>query len=312
MNNYIPGMRIFSLCHREEVLKHGALEGNFFRVVLRNPFPDNVTLSKKIKEYFSQSTSKLLPNYFGRQRFGWHRPTGHVLGRYILKRKPLEGMKRFISLDLIEEPEQIRHERNQLNSILDSNDKDLSKNLSLIFLRKEQNIVKAIFKYEHDPWKIVYFFPRTSILFYIHSVSSYLFNLYLLKRMERKFPPNKPISGEKIHNSTPMAPTVGYRTPEELDLKTDCGRLIQEIMTELNLEFTDFNLQDQKHIWTTIKGSWRPITVQWKSLTVFPKSKHSTLLSRMLNTSKIQKVQLLKLSWLQVPIFQYFSETSRN
>jgi len=309
LNNAIPGVHFFSVCHREEVLKYGALSGNFFRVVLRKSFPDNVDLTKALRDYFSQPSKEFIPNYFGRQRFGWHRPTGHVLGWYLLKRNPLEGMRQLISLVSLEEPEQIRAERAQLINILNSREKKELDNESLTFLRKERSIVKSIFKNENTPWKTVYLFPRNTIRFYLHSVSSYIFNLYVMKRKELDCPLNTPIPGEKVQNGTPVAPIVGYHTPDHLDLQTDCGRIIQEIMTELNLEFTDFNLQDQKHIWMTVKGSWRPLTVQWKALKIFPPRGSSTkqkLLNRVRTMPKTNESPIIEVALVPSTYFSTF------
>ena len=198
-------------------------------------------------------------------------------------------MRQFIALGSLEEPEQICSERAHLLNILNSREKKELDHESLTCHRKERSIVKSIFKNENTPWKTVYLFPRNTIHFYLRSVSSYIFNVYLMKRQELDCPLNTLVPGEKVQNGTLVAPIVGYNTPDHLDLQTDCGRIIQEIMTELNLEFTDFNLQDQKHIWLTVKGSWRPLTVQWKALKIFPKICSSTnqkLLNRVRNMPK--------------------------
>jgi len=200
-------------------------------------------------------------------------------------------MKQHVSLILTEEPEPVRSERDYLTSIINSSEKkQLDRRSEFNFLGKEWSIAKGILKNKNHPWKTLYRFPRAVIRFYLQSVASYIFNLYLMKRGESGYPLNRPINGEKMHNGLPIAPIVGCYTPDQFDLETDCGRIIKEIMNELDLEFNDFNLQDQKHVWTTLTESWRPLTVHWSSLKIFSGThgtKKQKLLDRIRNTPKI-------------------------
>ncbi|AFK23004.1 tRNA pseudouridine(13) synthase TruD [Pyrococcus sp. ST04] len=237
-------------------LKLGLLLGNWFLIRVRDANPS--TLPELIKEAKEKGG---FPNYFGIQRFGERRAVNHIVGKLLLQRKYEEAAEVFLGYpgDGMEGDEARRNflETKNVEKALEEFPK---------FLRYERAM---LYRYkETKSWKKAFLvLPRPILRIFIHSFQSYLFNLYLSRRIEEGLPLNEAVPGdivvqvkkgiplrtrtyrvtetnvdfvnEKIKNKEAMVsgPIFGYFMRKARGLP---GRIEDEILEESGVKLEDF------------------------------------------------------------------------
>ena len=182
----------------------------------------------------SEFKDSLLPNFYGYQRFGYRKPYNHEIGKLLLKHQFSSALQLLIDRYHV-----------------------YFKNLKDMDLR--------------DPIKYLRRIPYKILKLILQSYQSYIFNLYLTKRIILYGSLEKSLSGEKVwviedplnsklRKTVPVAPLVGYRYK---DFSSDCGKLIYKIMKEEDILPRDFIIKQFPEL--SLAGGFREISmVPWR------------------------------------------------
>jgi len=170
-------------------IKLGHLLGNRFRIIVRDV---DEGAFKRAKEIIHELREKGgFPNYFGYQRFGERRVVNHLIGKLLLQGNFDEAARLFLGYanGSMEGDEARRNfwETGDVNRALEEFPR---------FLRYERTLLYTYKK--TGSWKKAFLsLPLPIMRIFIHSYQSYLFNLYLSKRIE-ELPLNKALVGDIV------------------------------------------------------------------------------------------------------------------
>ncbi|NJE46328.1 tRNA pseudouridine(13) synthase TruD [Thermococcus sp. GR7] len=240
-------------------LKLGHLLGNRFKIIVRDV---DESAFERTKEIVRELRSKGgFPNYFGYQRFGERRVTNHLIGKLLLK-GDFEGAAR---LFLGAHGGGMEGDEARKN-FWETGDVNRALEEFPGFLRYERAM---LYKYkETGSWRKAFLsLPLPIMRIFIHAYQSYLFNLYISRRIEEGLPLNEALVGdivvqikggipyrdrtyrvtetnidfvkEKIRKGEAMVsgPLFGFSMRRARGIP---GRLEEELLAEENLSLKDF------------------------------------------------------------------------
>ncbi|WP_457742257.1 tRNA pseudouridine(13) synthase TruD [Thermococcus sp.] len=170
-------------------IKLGHLIGNRFMIIVRNV---GVNAFERTKEIIRELREKGgFPNYFGYQRFGEKRVVNHIIGKLLLQGKFEEAARLFLGYaDGSMEGDEARRnfwETGNVERALEEFPR---------FLRYERTLLYTYRKTRS--WRRAFLsLPMPILRIFIHSYQSYLFNLYLSRRIE-ELPLNEPLVGDIV------------------------------------------------------------------------------------------------------------------
>ncbi|WP_258084709.1 tRNA pseudouridine(13) synthase TruD [Thermococcus thermotolerans] len=171
-------------------IKLGHLRGNRFRIIVRDVDEKAFERAKEIVRELKKKGG--FPNYFGYQRFGERRVTNHLIGKLLLQ-GDFEGAARlFLGAHEggMEGDEARRH-------FWETGDVEKALEEFPNFLRYERAMLHR-YK-ETGSWKRAFLgLPLPIMRIFIHAYQSYLFNLYLSRRIERCIPLNEALVGDIV------------------------------------------------------------------------------------------------------------------
>ncbi len=170
-------------------IKLGHLLGNRFRIIVRDV---NEKALGRTKEIVSELREKGgFPNYFGYQRFGERRVVNHLVGKLLLQGKFDEAARLFLGYaDGSMEGDEARR------NFWETGDVDKALEEFPRFLRYERTLLYTYRK--TGSWKRAFLsLPLPVMRIFIHAYQSYLFNLYLSRRME-ELPLNEALVGDIV------------------------------------------------------------------------------------------------------------------
>ena len=170
-------------------IKLGHLLGNRFRIIVRDV---NEGAFERTKEIVGELREKGgFPNYFGYQRFGERRVVNHLVGKLLLQGKFDEAAKLFLGYaDGSMEGDDAR------KNFWETGDVDRALEEFPRFLRYERTLLYTYRK--TGSWKRAFLrLPLPVMRIFIHAYQSYLFNLYLSRRME-ELPLNEALVGDIV------------------------------------------------------------------------------------------------------------------
>ena len=158
----IKDIQLKLLYYSNERISLGFLKGNHFRI--------KVYTNKKPKE------AKLIPNYFGVQRFGKTRPITHLVGKEIIKGNPEGAVWVYLTKTFETEKEEVKKARRRL-----AKEKDLKNALDYFpfYLKYERTLLNHLAEYPGDYIGAIRVLPKTLKLMFVHAYQSYLFNKML-------------------------------------------------------------------------------------------------------------------------------------
>ncbi|WP_297439151.1 tRNA pseudouridine(13) synthase TruD [Thermococcus sp.] len=171
-------------------IKLGHLTGNRFRIIVRGVGDDAFERTREIVRELKRKGG--FPNYFGYQRFGEKRVTNHLIGKLLLQ-GDFEGAARlFLGAHEggMEGDEARRH-------FWETGDVEKALEEFPNFLRYERTL---LYRYkETGSWKRAFLsLPLPIMRIFIHAYQSYLFNLYISRRIERGIPLNEALVGDIV------------------------------------------------------------------------------------------------------------------
>ncbi len=159
----------------------GNLYGNHFTIKIREINSDKEEVFNKINKIHQEIIEfNGIPNYFGHQRFGTHRPISHIIGKHLLLGEIKEAIHLYISYTSEEETES----KNIARKIFqDTNDpcetiKLLPK--SMIF---EKGILKFLCKKPNDYLGAFLTLPKNLQRIFFHAYQSFIWNSVLSERI---------------------------------------------------------------------------------------------------------------------------------
>ncbi|AJB41083.1 tRNA pseudouridine 13 synthase [Thermofilum adornatum 1505] len=158
-------------------LRPGLLNGNYFTIKVREV--DCLNCLEDLVEELSEK--KMVPNYYGYQRFGSIRPVTHIVGKKILKGEYKEAIDELLLRIFPGESENSQKARSFLK---ETGDYQQALEIFPKTLRSERTIIRYLAKHPGD-----YVGALRSISSYIKKLfigayQAYLFNRLLSKRME--------------------------------------------------------------------------------------------------------------------------------
>ncbi|WP_456421383.1 tRNA pseudouridine(13) synthase TruD [Thermococcus sp.] len=168
-------------------IKLGHLLGNRFKIIVRDV---DEGAFKRVKEIIHELREKGgFPNYFGYQRFGEKRVVNHLIGKLLLQGNFDEAARLFLGYaGGSMEGDDARRD------FWETGDVDRALEAFPRFLRYERTL---LYTYKRTgSWKKAFLsLPLPIMRIFIHSYQSYLFNLYLSKRIE-EMPLNEALVGD--------------------------------------------------------------------------------------------------------------------
>ena len=170
-------------------IKLGHLLGNRFRIIVRDVGEDAF---EKAKETIRELREKGgFPNYFGYQRFGERRVVNHLIGKLLLRGEFDEAARLFLGYaDGSMEGDEARR------NFWETGDVDRALEEFPRFLRYERTLLYTYKKTGN--WRRAFLsLPLPIMRIFIHAYQSYLFNLYLSRRIE-ELPLNEPLVGDIV------------------------------------------------------------------------------------------------------------------
>jgi len=199
-------------------IKLGHLRGNRFRIVVRDVDEKALELSRDIVRELREKGG--FPNYFGYQRFGERRVTNHIIGKLLLEGEFEEAARLFLGAhgdDMMGDEAR--------KNFWESGDVERALREFPNFLRYERTLLHR-YK-ETGSWKRAFLsLPLPIMRIFIHSYQSYLFNLYLSRRIE-EMPLNEALPGD-----------IGVQVKGGIPLRDRTYRV-----TETNLDFVNRRIE---------------------------------------------------------------------
>ncbi len=170
-------------------IKLGHLLGNRFRIIVRDVNEGAFGMTKEIIGELREKGG--FPNYFGYQRFGERRVVNHLVGKLLLQGKFDEAARLFLGYaDGSMEGDEARR------NFWETGDVDKALEEFPRFLRYERTLLYTYRK--TGSWKRAFLrLPLPVMRIFIHAYQSYLFNLYLSRRME-ELPLNEALVGDIV------------------------------------------------------------------------------------------------------------------
>lgn len=171
-------------------IKLGHLLGNRFRIIVRDVSEDALDRTKEIVWELREKGG--FPNYFGYQRFGERRVVNHLIGKLLLQGDFEEAARLFLgAYDGSMEGDEAR------KNFWETGDVERALEEFPGFLRYE----RTLFHRYKDTWSWKRAFlslPLPIMRIFIHAYQSYLFNIYLSRRIEEGLPLNEPLVGDIV------------------------------------------------------------------------------------------------------------------
>jgi len=171
-------------------IKLGHLLGNRFRIIVRDVAENAFEMTREI--FGELHATGGFPNYFGYQRFGERRVVNHIVGKLLLT-GDFEGAARLFlgAYDGSMEGDEARR------NFWESGDVEKALEEFPRFLRYERTLLH---RYKTTgSWKRAFLsLPLPVMRIFIHAYQSYLFNLYLSRRIEEGLPLNEPLVGDVV------------------------------------------------------------------------------------------------------------------
>ncbi|MGM0605796.1 MAG: tRNA pseudouridine(13) synthase TruD [Halobacteriota archaeon] len=237
----IDGAEIEVLGRAGRALSFGDLYGNRFSIRVREADrPENVAAVTADLAAFAGGdetdtngeTTVGVPNYFGQQRFGSHRPVTHEVGLRIVSGDWREAVLAYVGRPADTEPEGTRAARAFVDEQAASADPDWQAALDRMpnRLRFERSMLHRLAEdgaetaddFKHALQAV----PSNLQRLFVNAAQSYAFNRILSERLERGLPFDRPIAGDVCCFADRDAPE-GVYAPDDSRLQRVTDRRVR-------------------------------------------------------------------------------------
>ncbi|MDD4983456.1 MAG: tRNA pseudouridine(13) synthase TruD [Candidatus ainarchaeum sp.] len=236
----------------DKKLELGDLDKNYFEIIIRG-IDKNKDLEKIIKQ-IQKDIKNGIPNAFGEQRFGSIRNSNHLIGKLFFEGKTKEAVELFLTGISGTEPENTVKARELVKQ---GNLKDAIRTFPKEN-KYEKAILNALIKNPNDynnAWNQI---PKTLAYLFVHAYQSYLFNLYLEKRVKEFENPLEKQDGDILdEQGFVLGPIYGHST--EL-AKEEVGKLEQSILDQENFSLPTFKIANFPMM--SVEGDRRKIKLE--------------------------------------------------
>ncbi|WP_132056997.1 tRNA pseudouridine(13) synthase TruD [Halorussus amylolyticus] len=277
-------------------LEFGDLAGNAFEIVVRDAGnPENTAAIREELEAFGGGKPGTVgvPDFFGQQRFGSHRPVTHEVGLHVVRDEWEEAVRAYVANPYDTEPEGTQSARREVADAFDDRDWRAALDALPRRLGFERAMVNRLVERDGDDPEdfraALEAVPSNLQRLFVNAAQSYAFNRILSERLARGLPFHRPVAGdvvcftERVDGLTVpdtdrlqevtenrvetvarhcergrafvTAPLVGTET--ELG-KGEPGEIEREVLADLDLEPGDFDLPGE----FDSTGTRRPILVR--------------------------------------------------
>jgi tRNA pseudouridine13 synthase len=212
-------------------LEFGDLAGNAFEVTVSDPErPDEVeTTTDALRDFGGGRVA--VPNVFGHQRFGSHRPVTHEVGLHVVREEWRQAVLTYVGNPADSEPERTQAARETVDGVAASADPDWQAALDAMpgHLGYERSMLHALVEnggeepadfraaLETVPWNLQRLF--------VNAAQSYAFNRMCSERLRRGLPFDRPVAGDVVCFADADAPE-GLSVPDTDRLqRVDEGRV---------------------------------------------------------------------------------------
>jgi tRNA pseudouridine13 synthase len=183
----IPNVEFKGVWSMDRPITPSMIYGNRFTVVIRS-----VEKMECAEEALKMIHAVALPNYYGYQRFGTIRPVSHLLGKALL-RKDAEAFLDIMFCRIFP------HESDSAKKARELACRGEYQKALEAFPKKfiEERAVLRRLASGVDLWNAVMSIPVQILRIYVEAAQSYLFNVFLSRRMELG-PLEKPVEGDLV------------------------------------------------------------------------------------------------------------------
>jgi tRNA pseudouridine13 synthase len=211
----IEGIRISDLVVSDSRLHLGDLEGNRFRIVVRNPDLTIDRFDETLRGTREQINANGVPNYYGYQRFGTIRPNTHLVGKKLVLGDVEGAVMSYLGSPCTTEKEDAEYARHYVDQ---TRDYPGALRLYPKRLGYERAMLDHLTKNHSDYVGAIRRLPKRLGRLLVQAYQSYLFNRILSTITETEL---------EIGNS--FLPLIGFRTdvddgPEREIVKTVLDR----------------------------------------------------------------------------------------
>jgi tRNA pseudouridine13 synthase len=192
----------------------GDLAGNAFEITVRDPAaPENVTAITTDLQAFADNEREAdsalaidgpatvaVPNYFGQQRFGSHRPVTHEVGLAAVRRDWREAVRTYVGNPHDREPERTREARTFVDEEMGSDAPDWGVTLERYpsHLGYERSMLHRLTEEPGDFRRALEAVPTNLQQLFVNAAQSYVFNRILSERLARGLPFVEPVAGDVV------------------------------------------------------------------------------------------------------------------
>jgi len=185
-------------------LEFGDLAGNAFEIRIDDPErPEQVdAVTDALTDFGSGRVA--VPNVFGHQRFGSHRPVTHEVGLHVVREEWREAVLAYVGNPADSEPERTQTARETVDDVASSTDPDWQTALDAMpgHLGYERSMLHTLVEnggeepddfraaLETVPWNLQRLF--------VNAAQSYAFNRILSERLRRGLPFDRPVAGDVV------------------------------------------------------------------------------------------------------------------
>jgi tRNA pseudouridine13 synthase len=219
----VEGIRLYDFGKSDTRLYTGNLNGNRFRVLIRDCKPIGEHLVDALRGTRAQISAHGIANYFGYQRFGTVRPNTHLVGREIVKGNLEEAVLEYLGRPFDTEPEDSREARRQFD---ESRDYQSALVMFPKRLTYERMMIATLAKNAGDYAGALRKLPRGLRRLLVHAYQAYIFNRMLSLMLESK---------DEIGEG--FLPIVGFRSTHSDGI---LGEAEKAVLDEEGVSFRDF------------------------------------------------------------------------
>lgn len=251
------------------------MTGNSFKIVIREACQ---RIEESVGEVYSACSARMLPNYFGLQRFGARDPNTHEIGKQLILGRFDEAIKRLVFHPRNGESELAREAREkaaggeyQAAEGLFTREQDL-----------ERIIVKRLARRPEDFLGAFRSLPIAIRRFFVHAYESYLFNRTLSEALLNEVDISKAVAGDnwsrlasdgltlhEVHgakerpagDAIPLAQLVGYAYR---DYGSRLDRCTSRVLEEEGVNSRQFYVREAQEV--SAEGGFRRVPLVARDL----------------------------------------------
>jgi tRNA pseudouridine13 synthase len=263
---YLPTLELSRISIRDirytrHPIQIGELWGNRFTILLRDITSD----CDSALEMANQLRETSLLNYFGIQRFGFVRPTTHIVGKALIKRDFEGAVRAMLSKTSEYESEELTNIRLELSESLTPTEtmiQSLPEDMSY-----EKTVMRELMRHPDNFQRAVSKIPPRVLTLQVHAYQSYIFNRLLSNRVKQGMSIHEPEVGDflvkldEAHSGRDSWLYVTDSTLEERRSQVESGEyglalqtpgystrlpqvkqseMVKEILKEEDVQLTDF------------------------------------------------------------------------